>query len=196
MPGHFSGDVVGKNIQSHMSIKGALLRASEYIRTERKLSLVNATAFRVEDYLASHGIECTRQHSLYVSLCLALYKEATAELDEPADFEDVELYGYHADIALEVSIKNPSGGMIGIGNSKWLNWVLGRYRIMQLHAVFHDAYGYMRREHDIGPGYWYAQKGIFDKPALNFFLIGHVTGLFHWLRMKVRFPDLYSLITL
>ena len=74
------------------------------------------------------------------------------------------------------------GGLLGPGNS-----ILGKYfkhfKIFRLHAIFHDAFGFMKSNFDLGPGYVYAlsHKPIFT----NNMLLGHFTGLAYCLLMKI-----------
>ena len=72
------------------------------------------------------------------------------------------------------------GGLIpGPGNS-----ILDKYfKIFRIHALFHDAFGFMKSNFDLGPDYVYAlsHKPIFT----NNMLLGHFTGLAYWLHMKI-----------
>ena len=65
----------------------------------------------------------------------------------------------------------PHGGLIGPGNSR-LHEYLKHLKILRTHAALHDAYGFMKEEYGLGPGYLYI--------VLNFpshFLFGHLTGV-------------------
>ena len=73
------------------------------------------------------------------------------------------------------------GWMIGAGNSKLDKYFL-HYKIFRVHAVFFDAYGYMRRVYSFGPGYVYALTG--DKTFKNGMLLAHVSGEGYWTCMK------------
>ena len=54
------------------------------------------------------------------------------------------------------------GGLIGPENSK-LNSLLKGFDLFRLHSAFHDAFGLMKRQYNLGPGYVYT--------------LGHFTGL-------------------
>lgn len=84
----------------------------------------------------------------------------------------------HCDV-FETNLDCPFGGTIGIGNSK-LHGVLKYLKIFRLHAIFHDAAGFMKREHGIGPGYCY----MFSKCPINSCYLGHVTGIFYCVYLK------------
>ena len=72
----------------------------------------------------------------------------------------------------------PYGGVIGVDNSR-LDKLLSWSKVMRLHAVAHDAYGYMKREFDIGPGYSYVVK-----IPCNCCVLGHITGILFILHFK------------
>ena len=67
------------------------------------------------------------------------------------------------------------GGLIGPGKSSLDNY-LRFSKVLRVHAAFHDAYGFMRREYNIGAGYSYILPNL-----PNHFLVGHVTGIAFWL---------------
>ena len=72
-----------------------------------------------------------------------------------------------------ITVENqcPHGGKIGMGNSKMHNF-FKKYKTLRLHAILHDASGYMKREWNKGSGYVY----VMQCPINNCFL-GHVTGI-------------------
>lgn len=72
----------------------------------------------------------------------------------------------------QVNIQTPFGGIIGRGDSK-LDQFLSWSKVMRLHAVVHDAAGYMKREFSCGPGYCY----VFTKFPINSCALGHLTGI-------------------
>ena len=74
----------------------------------------------------------------------------------------------------------PDGGTIGIGDSKLHN-VLGRWKIFRLHAIFHDAAGYVYVRWGVGPGYCY----MFKKFPINSCFLGHVSGLAYCVYLKL-----------
>jgi len=57
------------------------------------------------------------------------------------------------------------------------------FKFFRLHAIFHDAFDFMKRIYDVGPGYVYAlsQKPIF----VNSMLLGRLTGLLYWFLLKL-----------
>lgn len=74
------------------------------------------------------------------------------------------------------------GGLIGPGNSK-LDQYFKHFKIFRLHAIFHDAFGFMKSNYDEGPGYVYAMT---SKPIFtNSMFLGHITGLAYWVFMKL-----------
>ena len=79
----------------------------------------------------------------------------------------------------------PYGGIIGMGDSK-LDCILKRFKFMRLHAVIHDAAGFMRQRYNIGPGYCYMINNCF----VNSCFLGHVTGLWYCVHQKV-FSSVY-----
>jgi hypothetical protein len=96
----------------------------------------------------------------------------------------------HPDVeAIEMSGKHPHGGKIGIGNS-WLNMFFKRCKILRLHAAFHDAFGVMKNEYNVGPGYCYADT----RPRPNMCFMGHISGLGFWIYIFIFHRELYNLI--
>ena len=73
------------------------------------------------------------------------------------------------------------GGLIGPGNSNF-DFFFKFFKVFRLHAIFHDAFGFMKSNYNVGPGYVYA---ISKKPIFaNSMFLGHITGLAYWLVMK------------
>ena len=73
------------------------------------------------------------------------------------------------------------GGLIGRGNSN-LDFFFKCFKVFRLHAIFHDAFGFMKSKYNVGPGYVYA---ILKKPIFaNSMFLGLITGLAYWLVMK------------
>ena len=63
-------------------------------------------------------------------------------------------------------------------------------KIFRLHAIFHDAFGFMRSTYNVGPGYVYA---LSDKPFFaNSMLLGHITGLTYWIVLKLYKNSIYQ----
>ena len=73
----------------------------------------------------------------------------------------------------------PFGGIIGIDNSA-LDKIFKYIKIFRLHAVLHDAAGYMRNTHQLGPGYCYALPHF----PFNSCYLGHITGLLYCINVK------------
>ena len=75
------------------------------------------------------------------------------------------------DINLEIVLKlRPYGGLIGIDNSS-LDKYLKSYKFLRLHAILHDASGFIAEHSQKGPGYSY----VLPCPITNAY-IGHMTG--------------------
>lgn len=82
----------------------------------------------------------------------------------------------------QVNSSAPFGGKIGPGNSH-LHKLFEFSKIMRMHAIFHDAHGFMRRENGTGPGYVYT---LTDKQLFrNSMLLGHFSGILYWTFMKL-----------
>ena len=81
----------------------------------------------------------------------------------------------------KVNSKAPFEGNIGPGDSS-LQDLLKVLKILRMHAIFHDAHGYMRTENSIGPGYVYT---LTDKMLFrNKMLLGHFSGILYWTFVK------------
>ena len=64
-------------------------------------------------------------------------------------------YSHDPSVDLDVvKERAPFGGIIGIGNSKLEN-IFGNFKNFNLHAVLHDAAGFMRTNYSKRPGYIY-----------------------------------------
>ena len=73
------------------------------------------------------------------------------------------------------------GGLIGPGNST-LDFFFKCFKVFRLHAIFRDAFGFMKSNYNVGPGYVYA---ISKKPIFaNSMFLGHITDLAYWFVMK------------
>ena len=86
----------------------------------------------------------------------------------------------------EMDQKFPFGGLIGYGNSQ-LDSVFRYSKVLRLHAILHDAVGAVRAHTGKGPGYCYM---IGRGP--NSCLLGHVTGLFFCLYVKIFLPSIFN----
>ena len=82
------------------------------------------------------------------------------------------------------------GGRIGIGRAPVLHHCLNWWKIMRVHAIYHDAFGYLKSQYDIGPGYVYAIARSAFIPNICF--LGHLTGILSWTTFKVKRGYLYS----
>ena len=83
----------------------------------------------------------------------------------------------------------PYGGLIGPGKT-YMDRCLKYFKLFRMHAVFHDAFGFMKSNSDLGPGYVYAvtEKPLFVKNMLP----GHLSGLAYWLYLKLFHRTLYE----
>ena len=86
----------------------------------------------------------------------------------------------------EMDQKYKLGGTIGYGNS-YLELLFHHFKIIRLHAILHDAAGAVRAHTGKGPGYGYL---IGRGP--NSCLLGHVTGLFFCLYVKIFLPSIFN----
>ena len=91
----------------------------------------------------------------------------------------------HADIE-EISTIFPNGGQIGYDGARATHPTLVKYKLMRLHAAFHDAFGFMKAHYNTGPGYCYAAPS-----CPSFFWLGHLSGLTFWLFVKICKPSQY-----
>ena len=75
------------------------------------------------------------------------------------------------------------GGPIGPGNSN-LKFSSKCFKVFRLHVISHDAFGFMKSNKNIGPGYVFilSKKPIFA----NSLFLGHITGIACWIVMKKR----------
>ena len=93
------------------------------------------------------------------------------------------------DLDLDIALKmRPYGGLIGIDNSS-LDKYFNSYKILRLHAILHDASGFVFEYSEKGPGYSY----VLPCPVTNEYL-GHVTGLAFCLYVKTFESNLFSLL--
>ena len=82
-----------------------------------------------------------------------------------------------------------NGGLIGSGNSR-LHLFLQKFKLFRVHVAFHDAFGFMKTQYNLGPGYAYAlgEKPIFK----NCCLLGNVTGLWVWIYLNLTMSENYK----
>ena len=86
----------------------------------------------------------------------------------------------------EVNSRASFGGKIGAGDSLLHNY-LNFSKILRTHAIFLDAYGYMRSINNVGPGYVYTLTS--EKNFKNSMLLGHLSGILISTFMKILKPD-------
>ena len=93
-----------------------------------------------------------------------------------------QVYGSR-DITWEQAVPmNPSGGMIGYGATYLrLHKYLKRCKSFRLHAIFHDAMGFLYKAYGVGNGYDYV-FGILP----SFPLAGQVSGLLYWTYQSLK----------
>ena len=82
------------------------------------------------------------------------------------------------DFVFDIAMKlRPYGGLIGIDNSS-MDRFLKDSKILRLHAILHDATGYIQEYYKQGPGYAYMLPCDINSP-----FAGHITGIsFCWYR--------------
>ena len=96
-------------------------------------------------------------------------------------------FSWDSRIALcELEKKFKFGGTIGYGNCD-LDSVFRYSKVYRLHAILHDAAGAARAHSGKGPGYCYM---IGRGPNCCF--LGHVTGLFFCLYVKIFLPSIFN----
>lgn len=90
----------------------------------------------------------------------------------------------------EIALKlRPYGGLIGIENSS-LDKYLKSSKVLRLHAILHDAAGFVKERNDSGPGYCYNMTSC----PINCCFFGHVTGIIFCTFVKVFKSELFSLM--
>ena len=57
------------------------------------------------------------------------------------------------------ALLSPTGGIVGVRNSNYLVRSLNLFPSIRKNAIVHDAAGYLRRYHGVGPGYRYLDTG-------------------------------------
>ena len=82
----------------------------------------------------------------------------------------------------------PYGGLIGIDNSS-LDKYLRNSKILQLHAILHDAAGFIHKSYQQGPTYCYMLPW-----NCNNSLLGHLNGIAFCLFIKLKKPEVYHLL--
>ena len=94
---------------------------------------------------------------------------------------------FDPDIDVKIALKlRPYGGLIGIENSS-VDPYLKHPKILRLHAILHDAAGFIMDYSKRGPGYSY----VIPCPISSCF-IGHVSGIMFCLFQNIFQPCLFS----
>lgn len=107
------------------------------------------------------------QHILFLSVC-ALTKNDACLHKLTHDYKD--------------------GGLIGYGHSINTNKLLSRFKLLRLHAAFHDAFGYMKTHYNVGPGYSYVCSSALPSSCF----VGHISGVLYWLYVKIFHSSSYD----
>lgn len=118
---------------------------------------------RIAKYYPNNSV----RKNYFLAACLVFDKEADLDfIDEIAD----------------------SGGLIGIGNSR-LEKYMRQWKTIRIHAILHDAAGFIRDYSGQGPGYIYTLSS-----AINSCFLGHVTGLIFCCYLKIFKSSIYHLL--
>ena len=88
----------------------------------------------------------------------------------------------HIDL-YDVNVKSLFGGLIGVDDSR-LERMFSFSKIMQMHALLHDASGFMRRYSNERSGYIYV-LGTHSPELLNTCFLGHTAGVFYCCFLKI-----------
>lgn len=111
------------------------------------------------------------------------------EMVDPRIIQSCLIYQYLCETLLnkqvelsEIISQEPDMGLIGPGNGK-ITSILekcfkGNYTI-EIHAIFHDAFGRFYLKYEKGPGYLYTFSNPFKK-LRKCNLLGHLSGLCFW----------------
>ena len=89
-----------------------------------------------------------------------------------------------------INAKTPFGGLIGVDDSR-LDRVFCFSKILRMHAVFHDASGFMKSYNNEGPGYCYVIGDFLPEYSNNCYL-GHITGIAYCSFLKIFFKDIFD----
>ena len=97
---------------------------------------------------------------------------------------------FDSNLDLCVALKlRPHGGLIGIDDSS-LDYCLKFSKVFRLHAVLHDAAGFVKEHSNQGPGYIY----FLNFSGLNSCFLGHISGLLFCLYIKFFKPKIFKLL--
>ena len=86
----------------------------------------------------------------------------------------------------EIDQNFPHGGLIGYGNSI-LDFFLARSKVFRLHAILHDSAGAVKATTNHGWCDFYMLPQI---PSL----LGHITGLFFCIFIKICHPRIFKML--
>ena len=124
-------------------------------------------------------------HENYLSVS-SLYLNNSVRLNyflaTSANFSEID--GFDFDIALKL---RPYGGFFGIDNSS-VDKYLKISKVLRLHAILHDAGGFIYEIYYQGPGYSY----MFPWKSSNCFSV-HLSGMLFYLYIKVFHPSIFHL---
>ena len=77
----------------------------------------------------------------------------------------------------QVNSRASLGGNIEAGDSLLHNY-LQFSKVLRMHAIFHDAFGYIRSVNNVGPGYVYTLTT--EKYFKNSMLLSPLSGILFW----------------
>ena len=88
----------------------------------------------------------------------------------------------------EIDQNFPHGGLNGYGNSI-LDFLLARSKRFRLHAILHDSAGAVKATTNQGPVFCYMLPQF-----LSSCLLGHITGLFFCIFIRICHPHLFKML--
>ena len=81
-------------------------------------------------------------------------------------------------------------GGLKVPGKTYMDPCLNYFKLFRMHAVFHDAFGFMKSNFDLGPSNVYA---VTEKLlTVNNMLLGHLSGLAYWFYLKLFRGTLYE----
>ena len=96
---------------------------------------------------------------------------------------------FDPNIDLNIALKlRPYGGTIGIDNSSLDNY-LKFSKVLRLHAILHDAAGFVKEYSGKGPGYGYTVYS-----PLSWCIIGHLSGVLFCIAAKLINRRFFNLL--
>ena len=125
-------------------------------------------------------------HENYLSVS-SIYPKNSVRLNyflaTSAYFSEIEAFGFV--IALKL---RPYGGIIGIDNSS-VEKYLKISKVLRLHAILHNAGGFIYEIYNQGPGYSY----MLPRKSSNCFS-GHLSGILFCSYIKAFHPSIFHLL--